>query len=78
MKLLIGVALLALGCGPMHMGVVPYPNEVLTARRVEIVWPLEDGHYLAVSGAHRCRVDIDPLAIREGDLVLCRWSRFNR
>ena len=75
MKSLMIVALVACGCSSMHLGVVPYPDEVLIARRVEIIWPLDNGNYLAVSGAYRCQVDIAPLAVRDGALLLCRWHR---
>ena len=75
MKSLMIVALVACGCSSMHLGVVPYPDEVLIARRVEIVWPLDDGRYLAISGLHQCHVDIAPLSVREGGLLLCRWHR---
>jgi hypothetical protein len=74
-KLPIALTLLA-ACAPqMRLGVVPYPDELLIARRVEIVWPLDDGHYLAISGTYKCLVKIKPWEVNEGDLLRCRWYK---
>lgn len=72
------VALLALACGGnLKLGVVPYPNEVMVGRVVLGVFPLGSGGYVAVdtSDTYSCRVDITPLAVNSGDVLMCRWRK---
>lgn len=74
------VAALLGGCQPVKVGVVPVPNpygqgEVLVAHKVELVAPLENGGYVALSGDWRCNVEVAPLDVREGDMLVCRWYR---
>ena len=65
--------LLAVSCAPTTLAVVPYPDEYFPTHKVEIVWPLDDGHYLAISGEYSCLIQIEPLKVKEGEFLNCRW-----
>lgn len=67
--------LVLFGCvSNLRYGTTPYPGEYLPVKIVEMVWPLDDGHFLALHGDWSCVVEIDPLKIEEGRTQLaCRW-----
>lgn len=81
------LALALLGCGPVvKYGTVPRPCvgtvicEVLPAKSITMVWPFPNHRYIALaSDGTWCPLDgadgLRPWTIREGDWLICRWSR---